>query len=95
MSDLRDLLMRTAERVAAYRATVGERPVDPQVDVERFRATFGGSFPDAGAEAERVIDELVAAAEPALMATVGPRYFGFVMGGALDAATCADLLTTG
>jgi glutamate/tyrosine decarboxylase-like PLP-dependent enzyme len=26
---------------------------------------------------------------------VGPRYFGFVVGGALDAATCADILTTG
>ncbi len=29
------------------------------------------------------------------MTTVGPRYFGLVVGGALDAATCADLLTTG
>jgi len=33
--------------------------------------------------------------EPALVTTVGPRYFGFVVGGALDAPTCADLLTTG
>jgi glutamate/tyrosine decarboxylase-like PLP-dependent enzyme len=33
--------------------------------------------------------------EPALVATTGPRYFGFVIGGALDAATAADVLTTG
>jgi glutamate/tyrosine decarboxylase-like PLP-dependent enzyme len=27
--------------------------------------------------------------------SVGPRYFGYVIGGAVDAATCADLLATG
>jgi glutamate/tyrosine decarboxylase-like PLP-dependent enzyme len=30
--------------------------------------------------------------EPGLVATTGPRYFGFVVGGALDAATAADML---
>ena len=29
------------------------------------------------------------------MTSTGPRYFGFVIGGALDAATCADMLTAG
>ena len=42
-----------------------------------------------------VIDELAGAVEPALVATTGPRYFGFVVGGALDAATAADMLTVG
>ena len=30
-----------------------------------------------------------------MVATTGPRYFGFVVGGALDAATAADVLTAG
>ena len=94
-SDLRPLLVRAAERAAAFRETVDERRVAPEVDVERFRQTFGGPLPDKGIDAESVIDELVEMVEPALIASTGPRYFGFVMGGALDSATAADMLTTG
>src|SRR5262245_3233079 len=94
-SDLRPLLVRAAERAAEFRDAIGERPVAPEVDVQRFRETFGGPLPDKGTDAESVIDELVEMVEPALVASAGPRYFGFVMGGALDSATAADMLTTG
>ncbi|HKE54492.1 MAG TPA: pyridoxal-dependent decarboxylase [Actinomycetota bacterium] len=94
-SDLRPLLVRAAERAASFRTTVGERPVAPEVDVQRFRESFGGPLPDKGIDAQSVIDELVEMVEPALVASAGPRFFGFVMGGALDSATAADMLTTG
>ena len=45
--------------------------------------------------ADRVVDELAGAVEPALVGTTGPRYFGFVVGGALEAAAAADVLTIG
>ncbi len=93
--DLSDELRRTAERVAGYRAGVGERPVAPLFDPEAVRAALGGPLPDRGAAPGAVIDQLVEAVEPALTATVGPRFFGFVVGGSLDSATCADILTTG
>jgi glutamate/tyrosine decarboxylase-like PLP-dependent enzyme len=95
MSNLRDLMPTTAERVIRYREAVAEHRVQPDVDVERFRTTFGGPFPAAGLAPRSVIDELVTAVEPSLVASAGPRYFGFVVGGSLDAATCADVLTTG
>ena len=41
------------------------------------------------------VTQLADAVEPALVATTGPRYFGFVVGGVLDSATAADVLTTG
>src|SRR5215218_7627640 len=95
VSELPDLLARTAERVADYRETAGDRPVAPSVDPDEVRVALGGPLPPEGADPGAVIDQLATAVEPGLTASVGPRYFGFVVGGALDAATCADVLTTG
>jgi glutamate/tyrosine decarboxylase-like PLP-dependent enzyme len=52
-------------------------------------------MPQDGLDASAVIERLVGAVEPALMTTAGPRYFGYVIRGALDAATSADMLATG
>ena len=41
-----------------------------------------------------MIEELVAAADPGLVGIQSPRYFGFVIGGGLDAAIAADWLAT-
>ena len=95
MAGSADGLERTAERVAEYRRTVGERPVAPPVDPDALRAALGGALPEEGAEPDAVIDQLVAAVEPALVATAGPRYFGFVVGGALESSVRADILTSG
>jgi glutamate/tyrosine decarboxylase-like PLP-dependent enzyme len=95
MPDLRELLRLTAERAADYRMSVGDRPVAPRVDPSELRSALGGPLPEEGSDPSVVIDRLATAVEPVLMTSVGPRYFGFVTGGALDAATCADVLTTG
>jgi glutamate/tyrosine decarboxylase-like PLP-dependent enzyme len=95
MSELRELLRLTAERVADYRTSAGDRPVAPPVDSSALREALGGPLPQEGSDASAVVERLVTAVEPVLTTSVGPRYFGFVVGGALDAATCADVLTTG
>jgi glutamate/tyrosine decarboxylase-like PLP-dependent enzyme len=93
--DSEDGFRRTADRIAQYRRTLDDRPVAPPIDLEELSAGLGGPLPDEGEDAAAVIDRLVAAVEPGLVATAGPRYFGFVVGGALEAATHADLLATG
>ncbi|WP_344423745.1 pyridoxal phosphate-dependent decarboxylase family protein [Pseudonocardia ailaonensis] len=80
---------RAAAAAIDFRAGVGERAVG--VPVEALPG-FDGPLPRAGTPPGEVVDELVAAAGPGLVATVGPRYFGFVTGGALSAATAADVL---
>ena len=92
---LRNLLARAATYAADHREAAGSGPVFPSgVDLGVVRAALG-NLGDEPMPAAAVIDELTQAVEPALVATTGPRYFGFVIGGALDAATAADVLTTG
>ena len=81
MSDLRQLLSHAAARAAEYREAVAEHPVFPSgADLEAVRTALG-SLPDGPSPAATVVDELADIVEPALVATTGPRYFGFVVGG--------------
>jgi glutamate/tyrosine decarboxylase-like PLP-dependent enzyme len=95
MTDLRELLVRTANEIADYREGAALGRVFPAFDPVSLRAAFGGPLRTDGKPAANVIDDLVAAAAPGLVATTGPRYFGFVIGGALDSATAADMLAAG
>jgi glutamate/tyrosine decarboxylase-like PLP-dependent enzyme len=95
VTDLEPLLVRAARHVAAYRAAVDDAPVFPSLDLDQARTALGGPLADSPQAAEAVIDQLVAGLEPALVATTGPRYFGFVVGGALPAPTAADMLALG
>jgi glutamate/tyrosine decarboxylase-like PLP-dependent enzyme len=95
MSQPDRLLRRTNDAITEFRQSLAERPVFPDVDVDDLRAGLGGPLPDGPTDPADVVDRLRRSAEPALVATDGPRYFGFVVGGALDAALSADLLATG
>jgi glutamate/tyrosine decarboxylase-like PLP-dependent enzyme len=95
MSDLRKLLQWAAERIGDYRERADRLRVAPSLDLRRVRERLGGPLPDEGLDPSAVVDELAAAVEPALVTSVGPRYFGYVIGGSLDAAMAADLLAAG
>jgi len=85
---------------AAYAAAVrfldgvGARPVGATADAASLRATLGGPLPDAGESPGRVVEQLARHADPGLVGTAGPRFFGFVIGGSVPAAVGADWLTS-
>ncbi len=85
-----DVLQRAAELAAAWLETLPERPVRAAGEPDGLR----GPLPEEGEDAVAVIEALAAAAEPGLVASAGPRYFGFVTGGALPVAVGADWLTS-
>ena len=87
-----DILQRTSELALAFLETLPERPVGRPVNYAEMLARLGGALPAEGKDALRVVEDLVAAAEPGIVATAGPRYFGFVIGGAHPAGLATDWL---
>lgn len=94
MVDEGKVFTHAAKLAAAFRASLRERPVGPPADLDALRRELGGALPENGADPQEVVDRLAAAVDPGLVATAGPRYFGFVTGGSLPAAAAADVLTT-
>jgi len=93
VTELEDLLTEAAALGARYRAQVDDRAVFPRPAAVADLRRALGTLPEGSTPAATVIGELADAVEPALVGTTGSRYFGFVTGGALEAATAADILT--
>ena len=94
MDSVDDALQLTADYAAQFLSTLDERPIRADASVEELREALGGPLPEAGREPAQVIAELIAGAEPGVVAMPSGRYFGFVIGGALPAALAADWLTS-
>ena len=83
-----------ARHAAAYLDTVAERPVVATATAADLRQALGGPLPAAGQDPVEIIDRLARAGATGTVATQGPRYFGFVVGGSTPAALGADWLVS-
>jgi glutamate/tyrosine decarboxylase-like PLP-dependent enzyme len=93
MDERERALRRAHDLTLSYLRELPDRHVGARTDASALRAVLG-DLPDHGEDAETVVAALAEAVDPGLVASAGPRYFGFVIGGALPAAAAADWLTT-
>jgi glutamate/tyrosine decarboxylase-like PLP-dependent enzyme len=92
----RDLLTAAAGHAADFLETLPDGRVEAEVlDVDALRAGLALPLPDGPTDPRKVLDELVAAATPGIVRSQSPRYFGYVIGGALPAALAADIVVAG
>ncbi len=87
-------LRRAAELAELYLTGLPERGVAALTDLATTAAALDGDLPEEGVDPLEVIEQLASTVGPATVASAGPRYFGFVVGGALPAALAADWLVS-
>ena len=88
----RNVLRIAAERAEHYVETISERRVAPSNEDIAVLSRFHEPLPESSTDPREVLTMLDEVGSPATVATAGPRYFGFVVGGALPAVMAANWL---
>lgn len=86
-------VFETARRIATqYLDTVAQRHAGGTSRRAALLETLGGPLPQAPADPVSVLEQLASHADPGIVASAGPRYFGFVTGGAVPVTVAAEWL---
>ncbi len=94
IEDAIPLLEQTRRAAVEFLRSAATRPVAPVATVDQLRRTLAVELSSGGENASDVIAQIVADADPGIIASAGPRYFGFVIGGSHPVAVAADWLTS-
>ena len=86
------LLQDACQRALTYLGGLAERPVAPAAEAVAALGRLDFALPGPGLDATEVLRMLDEFGSPATVASAGPRYFGFVTGGALPIAQAAAWL---
>ncbi len=88
------LFRKTVEYATEYMASLSTRPVAPDANSVAATEAFDRPLPEEPSAPEEVIRELHELGSPATIAMAGPRFFGFVIGGALPVTVASNWLST-
>jgi glutamate/tyrosine decarboxylase-like PLP-dependent enzyme len=91
-SGIRELMNGAAQLAITYLEGLDTRRVAPDAAAVEALAVLDEPLPDVSTPPAAVIELLDRVCSPATMAMAGPRFFGFVIGGALPATLAANWL---
>jgi glutamate/tyrosine decarboxylase-like PLP-dependent enzyme len=91
---MKELFERAISHACNFRDSVADRVPRPVIPAGELCALFDGPTPEVGEDPLAVIDALNSAAEPGLTGSVGPRFFGWVIGASQPVGVAADILTS-
>jgi len=94
VSDIAPLLDLAHTRALDWFARVPTRPVGATATRAQLLHALGGPLPSQGGDAAEILDALCTRVGPGLVSTVGPRYFGFVTGGAVPVTVATEWLAS-
>jgi glutamate/tyrosine decarboxylase-like PLP-dependent enzyme len=86
------LLAEAGQRARGYLAGIQDRVVEPSPDALAALGRFDFPLPSGGLDPAAVLRLIDEVGSPATVASSGPRYFGFVIGGALPVAVAVSWL---
>lgn len=87
---MKNLLNDVAQRSGRYLDNLSDQPVMPDSGAIERLGALGGPLPNQGMAPLDIVRALDDIAAPATIASAGPRYFGYVTGGALPASLAAN-----
>lgn len=90
----RELLEHAGQRGLQYLERVAQRSVAATLSGSELRRRLETRLPAEGEPAGTILRAVADAAEDGTVASTGPRFFGFVIGGNLPAALAADWLVS-
>jgi glutamate/tyrosine decarboxylase-like PLP-dependent enzyme len=88
------VLAAAKEEAERFLGSLDDRPVRAAATLEELRRALAIPLPAAGSDPVESFRELVAAMDPGIVASAGPRYFGFVIGGTLPVSLAADWMVS-
>lgn len=89
-----EALAKAFELAREYVDGLGSRPVSRAADAATMAALLDEPLPDVGCPPAEAVGEWFRRAEPGIVASSGPRFFGFVQGGTTPAALAGDWLAS-
>src|SRR5258707_7203444 len=90
----RPLIDDASRRALRYLESLADRPVGPDPEGVKQLAAWDTPLPQGPTDPHEVLRLLDEVGSPATMAMAGPRFFGFVIGGALPVTVAANWLAT-